>query len=92
MVVFAVLVALGVEERELDHERGNEEGGGDPVARQEVEHAPEADLPAVSALRQDDGALGVGGVARSPHRLRVQIEGQQNREAFGREGHGSTPG
>ena len=67
----------------LDHEAGNEEGRGDPVARQQIEHPAEADLPAIGALRQDDGALGVGRVARSPHRLRVQIEGQQNRETLG---------
>ena len=64
----------------LDDETGNEEGRDDAMAREEIEHPAQADLPAVGALRQDDRPLRVGRIARSPHRLRVQVECQQYRK------------
>src|SRR5690606_254867 len=48
----------------------------------EIEHAVGADLPAIGALRHQDGSLGVVRVACCPHRLGIEIEGEKERKAL----------
>ena len=55
---------------------GDEEGGRDPVPVEEVEDQGHADLRAVGALGQDGEPVRVGGIARDPGRLGVQVEGE----------------
>ena len=77
-------------DRVLDHQAGDEEGAPDPVALEQIEHAPAADLPAIGALRHDDRTLRVLRVARGPERLAVQVEAQHHRQAVAGHGHGAA--
>src|SRR5262249_10303809 len=65
----------------IDDQARHEEGGFDAIAIQQIEHPAGANLPAISALRHQDRAFGIGRIARRPHRLGVQIESKKEREA-----------
>src|ERR1044072_5197665 len=71
----------------LHDEAGHEERRADVVSPQQLQYSRHSRLPAISALRQQDRALGGCGIARCSHRLAVKIERQQQRKSTARQRH-----
>ena len=76
----------------VDDQARHEEGRLDAVAVEQVEHAAGADLPTIGALRHQDRPVGIGRVAAGPHRLGVEVEGQEERETLGGQRHVAMSG
>ena len=61
---------------ERDVDARNEERRADPFVGEQLEDQRQTDARPVAALRQNARSLGVAGVHREPHGLRVDVEGE----------------
>src|SRR5438034_6776760 len=90
------LVAVAVDLRHdvrppLGRPARHEERGRDPIAVEKVQDERHTDFRAVGALRHDAEPVDVGGIARDPRGLRIEVEGQACRGAYaGRPGDRSS--